>query len=262
MNLRYKNLQAGLVNGTIGRVIGFASASQIRAAEIGGTHAQTDAARDFPDIDSAIAAQYEDDEYAAEQEWLASHGHVSDAASRPVKEEKPLENVKAPVVVPQPAGAPENGDGSAEKAPLPPSLTNIKIATAALSDREKARLKAELGYGEKDNIDDEDLQDPAMEGTWPVIEFTNGQRMLLPPMEFTVEDANGKMEAKRDQVPLILAWALSIHKSQGQTIERVKIDLYDIFETGQAYVALSRATQMVRKLEFLWRLLSGLDKRS
>ncbi|KAJ3985391.1 hypothetical protein F5890DRAFT_1157986 [Lentinula detonsa] len=57
---------------------------------------------------------------------------------------------------------------------------------------------------------------------WPVVRFTNGREMLCIPLEFTVNSPLGIMEARRDQIPLILAWALSIHKSQGQTLERVK----------------------------------------
>ncbi|TFY61108.1 hypothetical protein EVG20_g7185 [Dentipellis fragilis] len=80
--------------------------------------------------------------------------------------------------------------------------------------------------------------------TWPLVQFTNGRQLLCSPKEFTVDNAHGEKEASRHQVPLILAWALSIHKSQGQTIERVKVDLRRTFEKGQAYVALSRATNM------------------
>ena len=81
---------------------------------------------------------------------------------------------------------------------------------------------------------------------WPMVRFTlpdnTARTLLCVPEEWKTELPNGEILAKRSQIPLILAWALSIHKAQGQTLERVKVDLGRVFEKGQAYVALSRAT--------------------
>jgi ATP-dependent DNA helicase PIF1 len=81
---------------------------------------------------------------------------------------------------------------------------------------------------------------------WPLVCFTQAdgteRHLLCQPETWKIELPNGEVQAQRSQVPLILAWALSIHKAQGQTLPRVKVDLGRVFEKGQAYVALSRAT--------------------
>ncbi|KAJ5745876.1 ATP-dependent DNA helicase PIF1 [Penicillium odoratum] len=81
---------------------------------------------------------------------------------------------------------------------------------------------------------------------WPLVCFVQPdgteRHLLCQPEAWKIELPNGEVQAQRSQVPLILAWALSIHKAQGQTLQRVKVDLGRVFEKGQAYVALSRAT--------------------
>lgn len=91
-----------------------------------------------------------------------------------------------------------------------------------------------------------DKSAPASQKKWPLVQFHavdgTSRIMLCVSEPWKVETPTGEVQASREQLPLILAWALSIHKAQGQTLARVKVDLGKVFEKGQAYVALSRAT--------------------
>ena len=109
-----------------------------------------------------------------------------------------------------------------------------------------------MTYVEDSIIKEKPARDPPDGPKWPVVHFNKGGHTLLfTPSRFDVVNGLGKIEAAREQVnflsrrpknwspdpsiqiPLILAWAMSIHKSQGQTIDRVKVDLSAIFEKGQ-----------------------------
>jgi ATP-dependent DNA helicase PIF1 len=75
---------------------------------------------------------------------------------------------------------------------------------------------------------------------YPIVRFANGVTRMIRPFEFTKE-VYLRGECVRAQLPLKLAWALTIHKAQGATLDLVVVDLEGCFENGQAYVALSRA---------------------
>jgi hypothetical protein len=74
----------------------------------------------------------------------------------------------------------------------------------------------------------------------PIVITSTGQKIKLEPEEWSLENDSGKVTATVSQVPLRLAWAITIHKSQGMTLDAAEIDLSKTFETGQGYVALSR----------------------
>lgn len=91
---------------------------------------------------------------------------------------------------------------------------------------------------------------------FPVVRFavqrySTHERRLVPmendlvvqPQNWSVMSGNREL-AFRWQIPLKLAWAITIHKSQGMTLQNVNVDFDGMFEDAQAYVALSRCTTL------------------
>lgn len=77
----------------------------------------------------------------------------------------------------------------------------------------------------------------------PVVRFDNGVTEVMQPA--TAPEVCGEhMVGTRRQVPIVAAYAMTVHKSQGLTLEEVEIDCNGFFEGGQFYVALSRAREL------------------
>ena len=74
---------------------------------------------------------------------------------------------------------------------------------------------------------------------YPIVETTDGQKITVEPMDWSVSEGE-VIQARISQLPLRLAWAITIHKSQGISLDAAVMDLSQAFEYGQGYVALSR----------------------
>lgn len=93
------------------------------------------------------------------------------------------------------------------------------------------------------------------EDGYPIVKTNSGWTIFAEPAEWSIEES-GQILARVSQIPLRLAWAITVHKSQGMSLDSAHMDLSDAFEHGQGYVAISR----VRTLDGL--SLAGFNERA
>lgn len=89
----------------------------------------------------------------------------------------------------------------------------------------------------------------------PIVQTADKTTITVVPSEWTMEE-KGKVKAVIKQLPLRLAWAITVHKSQGMSLDKAVMDLSNVFEFGQGYVALSR----IRSLKGLH--LTGINAQA
>ncbi len=135
---------------------------------------------------------------------------------------------------------------SLQRSVLAPAVLRLKkgaLVMAVKNSPERKYVNGSIGTV----IDFED-------GTeYPVVEFRSGKVVTMVPDTWELRDGD-KKRAGITQIPLRLAWAITVHKSQGMTLDSARIDLRKAFVEGMGYVALSR----VKNLHNLY--LSGINR--
>lgn len=126
----------------------------------------------------------------------------------------------------------ENYVESLQRSVLAPAVLRLKkgaLVMAVKNSLDRKYVNGSIGI-----IDD---FDPATD--YPIVQFHNGRTVTMQPDTWELRDGD-KKRASITQIPLRLAWAITVHKSQGMTLDAARIDLRKAFVEGMGYVALSR----------------------
>lgn len=122
-----------------------------------------------------------------------------------------------------------------KKSCLAPEELRLKIGTRVMfvkNNNDKGYVNGTLG-----------IVDSFSPESDPVIRVANGRKITAVRESWMVEE-DGKVKAELKQYPLRLAWAITIHKSQGMSLDAAEIDLSRAFVAGMGYVALSRVKSL------------------
>ncbi len=120
-------------------------------------------------------------------------------------------------------------------------VVSFRNPDEAVSDALLTRF--ETGYGVTKAQINEDWPSVCSDNAWPYVEFTTatGQEFrLCMPTLFTIEDNLDEVICSRTQLPIILGYALTVHRAQGMTLDSVVFHMGGMFAFGQLYTALSR----------------------
>lgn len=118
--------------------------------------------------------------------------------------------------------------------PLPEEICLKEKALIMIRKNHPLGLYVNGTLGHIEKMDDEEVS----------IKTLSGRNIQFTKESFEVLNADGEVEATIKNFPLTLAWASTIHKAQGASIDRILVDMSGIWEKGQAYVALSRAKSL------------------
>ena len=120
------------------------------------------------------------------------------------------------------------------------SLTKSVLAPETLSLKKSARVMFVKNNPEAGYMNGTLGEVTGFKNKFPVVKTIDNITVEVTTADWTVESATGEALASYRQLPLRLAWAITVHKAQGMTLEKACINLTNTFEPGQGYVALSR----------------------